>query len=79
MRNLASILYREEGLFRFWKGAQVIASGCVPAHASYFLMYEHLKEFFRYENDEFNIATTMFIGSTTTFAHDFFIAPAEGK
>ena len=48
--NTARILYQEEGLFRFWKGAQVIASGCVPAHASYFTVYELLKRYFHYEN-----------------------------
>ena len=79
MRELARILYKEEGLFRFWKGAQVIASGCAPAHASQFMMYEQLKIFFNYDNAEFNIFTTLLIGSTTTFAHDFFIAPADCK
>lgn len=49
--SVAQILYREEGLARFWKGAQVIASGCIPAHASYFLMYEYLKEKFNVRNE----------------------------
>jgi hypothetical protein len=30
----AKVLYKEEGLFRFWKGANVVASGCVPAHGA---------------------------------------------
>lgn len=46
--NTARILANEEGLLRFYSGAQVIASGCVPAHASQFLAYEKLKEFFSY-------------------------------
>ena len=79
MKNVASILYRDEGLFRFWKGAQVMASGCIPAHACYFVMYERLKSYFNFDNSELNMRTTMFIGSTTTFAHDFFITPADGK
>lgn len=79
MRTVASILYKDEGLFRFWKGAQVMASGCVPAHASYFLAYEHLKMYLNFDNDQLNFSKTMFIGSTTTFAHDFFITPADGK
>jgi hypothetical protein len=52
----ATILYREEGLVRFWKGAQVIASGCVPAHASYFTAYELLKKYFNFKNEKFEIA-----------------------
>lgn len=41
----AQILYREEGITRFWKGANVIASGCIPAHASQFVIYERLKQY----------------------------------
>ena len=79
MLDVASILYREEGLFRFWKGAQVMASGCVPAHASYFLAYENLKLYLGVDNAQLNFSSTLLIGSCTTFAHDFFITPSDGK
>jgi len=46
MKNIARILYHEEGLLRFWRGSQVMASGCVPAHACYFMVYENLKLLF---------------------------------
>lgn len=46
-----NILYRDEGLFRFWKGAEVIASGCIPAHAAYFTVYEYLKRLFQFKNE----------------------------
>ena len=64
---------------RFWKGAQVIASGCIPAHASYFTVYEFLKRYFRYKNESFEIVQTALIGALTTFAHDFFITPSDSK
>jgi hypothetical protein len=32
--NTAQILLKEEGFIRFYSGAQVIASGCIPAHAA---------------------------------------------
>ena len=73
----AQILYHEEGIFRFWKGANVIASGCIPAHASQFVLYEKLKHYLRFNNETFNIYSTMFIGAASTFAHDFFQAPAD--
>lgn len=75
--NLGRILYQEEGLTRFWKGIHVMASGCVPAHTSYFLAYEKLKIYWGYQNDEFNFGTTLCIGASTTFVHDFFIAPSD--
>ena len=73
----AKILYHEEGIFRFWKGANVIASGCIPAHASQFVLYEKLKQYLHFRNEQFNIYSTMFIGAASTFAHDFFQAPAD--
>ena len=54
MSTIAKILYQDEGLFRFWKGAQIMASGCVPAHACYFLAYEHLKVYLGIDNEELN-------------------------
>ena len=56
-----------------------MASGCVPAHASYFLAYEHLKLYFDFKNEGLDFLTPICIGCTTTFAHDFFITPADGK
>ena len=79
MRSVARHLIMDEGLLRFWKGAHVMASGCIPSHASYFLLYEKLKEWFRLENEEFEVTKSMAIGSMTTFMHDFFITPADGK
>ena len=79
VRNVAKILYQEEGLFRFWKGANVMASGVVPAHASYFLAYEHLKRYWNVDNEQLNFRSTLAIGSCTTFFHDLFIAPSDGK
>lgn len=56
-----------------------MALGCIPSHASYFLAYEQLKVFFEIKNDEFNLTQTLCMGATTTFAHDFFITPSDGK
>jgi hypothetical protein len=72
-------LIMDEGLLRFWKGAHVMASGCIPSHASYFLCYETLKDWWHLENEEFEVTKSMMIGSCTTFLHDFFITPADGK
>lgn len=57
----------------------MIASGCIPAHASYFTMYELLKKYFQFNNEKYELMSTACIGSLTTFAHDFFIAPSDGK
>lgn len=76
-RSVSDILYQEHGMLRFWKGTHVMALGCIPSHTSYFIAYEHLKIFFGYNNEQFDFKQTLCIGATTTFVHDFFIAPSE--
>ena len=56
-----------------------MALGCIPSHASYFFAYENLKVFFAYNNDQFDLVSTLSIGCSTTFVHDFFITPSDGK
>jgi hypothetical protein len=56
-----------------------MALGCIPSHACYFLAYEHLKNYFDVNYGEFNVVSNLCIGATTTFAHDFFITPSDGK
>ena len=74
----AKILYQDEGMVKgFFKGADVMAYGCVPAHAAQFLVYEVLKEKLCFKNEEINFFKTMMIGASTTFAHDLFIAPSD--
>lgn len=73
----ARVLWREEGLIRFWKGANVVASGCIPAHAAQFSVYEMLKSHHQLRNEEFNVFHNLSIGAATVFAHDFFIAPSD--
>ena len=36
-------IYQVDGLKRFWRGASIIASGCIPAHAAYFSIFEASK------------------------------------
>jgi hypothetical protein len=42
-------------------------------------MYETLKRFFSVKNEEYEFLSTAMIGASTTLAHDFFIAPSDGK
>ena len=62
---------------RFFKGANIVASGVIPAHAAQFCVYEVLKEKLDFKNETFAMFSTMAIGAASTFAHDFFVAPAD--
>lgn len=48
-------LLKEEGALRMWKGSHVMALGCIPSHASYFLAYENLKLWLSLNNEEYDI------------------------
>jgi len=44
--DLALRLWRTHGGFRLWRGVQTMFTGCIPAHATYFSIYEYLKPTF---------------------------------
>ena len=77
LSKTARILYKEEGFLRFWHGANVVASGCIPAHAAQFSVYEFLKAKLDCNHERYEFFNTMFIGACSTLAHDFFIAPSD--
>lgn len=70
-------LYKEHGLLRFYKGANVIASGCIPAHACYFTTYEVAKEKFGIEDGKTHFLLSGMIGSMATLFHDAFLTPSD--
>lgn len=70
-------LYRENGLSRFYSGANVIASGCIPAHACYFSTYEVAKEKFGIEDGETHYFFSGLIGAIATLSHDAFLTPSD--
>jgi len=49
---------------RLWRGAQVMALGCIPAHALYFSSYEMIKSFFLNHQDDASSNNLGALGST---------------
>lgn len=72
-----SQLYKEYGLLRFYKGVNVIASGCIPAHACYFSTYELAKEKFGIDDGNTHFLVSGCIGSLATIFHDAFLTPSD--
>lgn len=70
-------LYREHGFKRFYKGVNVIASGCVPAHACYFSTYEIAKEKFGIDDGNTHFIVSGCIGALATLSHDAFLTPSD--
>ena len=70
-------LYSEYGAVRFYKGVNVIASGCIPAHACYFSTYEVAKEKFGIDDGNTHFLVSGWIGALATLSHDAFLTPSD--
>lgn len=73
----AKKLYKENGFSRFYKGVNVIASGCIPAHAWYFTTYEVAKETFGVDDGNTHFLISGIIGALATLSHDAFLTPSD--
>jgi len=77
----ARMLYNTEGLSKFWRGASVLASGCVPAHAAYFTVYElaklNLLPKFHDKNDQIHPHAYALVGALATSVHDLILTPFD--
>jgi solute carrier family 25 iron transporter 28/37 len=67
-----------------YKGISVLASGCMPAHALYFAVYEAGKVYLNvgedashYEDNKFKFFHTMLIGAMATIGHDSIVTPSD--
>ncbi len=79
----AKRLYNTEGLSKFWRGASVLASGCIPAHALYFSVYELSKRKFlpklHDQNDKIYPYAYALTGILATSMHDLVLTPFDSK
>jgi solute carrier family 25 iron transporter 28/37 len=63
---------------RLWRGAQVMAVGCVPAHAMYFSSYETMKGLFL-QRDHANLGAlgSTVAGASAALVHDSVMVPVD--
>jgi solute carrier family 25 iron transporter 28/37 len=77
----AQRLYKAEGLAKFWRGASILASGCVPAHAIYFSVYEASKAKlvpkFHDKNNQVHPYAYALTGALATAVHDLVLTPFD--
>ena len=73
----AASLYKSDGVMRFFRGANVIASGCIPAHALYFSSYELAMQTFQLDDGELHWLADAGVGVIATLFHDLFLAPSD--
>lgn len=68
---------RSRGLGSFYRGSSIIALGCIPSHAVFFMNFEYLKRKVSNQNTEIDILGNMLVGSTATIFHDLMMTPCE--
>ena len=67
---------RKAGLRSFYRGSTIIALGCVPSHALFFMNYEWLKRRVARQH-EVDIAGNMLVGGVSSVLHDLIMTPCE--
>ena len=80
VKQIIRNLYSKGGILSFWKGASVMASGCIPAHAAYFSIFEASKNLLIDKADPvIHPYLSGLTGVMATMAHDMIITPFDGK
>eukprot|EP00938_MAST-03A_sp_MAST-3A-sp1_P003818 g3818.t1 len=71
-------MVKTQGLKRLMRGSSTMISACVPAHASYFSVYEYTKRKFGANNpNQHNPLAAGLAGSLATVSHDLVMTPFD--
>lgn len=74
----AERIVKQEGIFRLWRGMNTVFLGCIPAHASYFCIYEYLKKLSHLFLDKnYESVTNAAIGGISAIGHDICMNPFD--
>ena len=57
----------------------IISSGCGPAHAAFFSVYEYSKKILNVNNENINPLLHGLTGTTAVLLHDIIMTPFDGK
>lgn len=66
-----------KGLLHFYRGSAIIAFGCIPSHAMFFMNYEYMKQRLANDNKKINVIGNMIVGGSATVFHDIIMTPCE--
>jgi solute carrier family 25 iron transporter 28/37 len=79
--NFFSVLkhiYKTGGIRNFYSGMSLMASGCMPAHAIYFSVYEYARAKLKITDESHNPHLYAITGAIATFLHDLILTPFDG-
>lgn len=67
---------RTTGILNFFRGSSIIAAGCIPSHAFFFLNYEIFKKHVA-DKEGIDIIGNMALGGISHLFHDIIMTPCE--
>ena len=70
-------IVRKQGVARLWRGTSTMFIGCIPAHATYFSVYEICKEKFGANGVGHNPIAAGTAGMVATVGHDAIMTPMD--
>ena len=73
----AKRLVNNEGVMRLWRGVSATFSGCIPAHAAYFSIYESSKRMLGVDQSGHFPIQAAICGASAAFAHDLCMTPFD--
>ncbi len=73
----AKRLVNNEGVMRLWRGVGATFSGCIPAHAAYFSIYESSKRMLGVDQSGHYPIQAAICGASAAFAHDLCMTPFD--
>lgn len=73
----AANLIRDKGVFRLWRGVSATFSGCIPAHAAYFSIFESMKVLSGADQGGHRPVQAALCGASAALGHDLFMTPFD--
>jgi solute carrier family 25 iron transporter 28/37 len=73
--DVGMAMVQKEGFARMWRGVSTMFSGCVPAHAAFFSIFEAVKE--KLNQGGHGALADGAAGACATFAHDCIMTPMD--
>jgi len=75
--SIIHTIIRTEGPLRLWRGVSTMLTGCVPAHAAYFAIYENSKVVLGVDQPGHHPVAAAATGMLSTIAHDSIMTPMD--
>ena len=75
--KFAVLEIQSKGISSFYRGSSIIALGCIPSHALFFMSYEFMKKRVSKNNNEIDVFGNMVVGGSATVFHELIMTPCE--